>query len=322
MKRWFARGIENLVALALLGWAVAATGQDWPRRPVTFVVVNAPGAITDILARLIGQKLGEAIGQVVVVENRPGAGGNIAAQRVHRASPDGYTILLTSAAYAVNPSLYGNAGYDPKKDFIPVILAASVPNVVCVHPSVPARNLRELIAFARNQQLAYASPGVGTTPHLSMERIKSAARVEITHVPYQPAAAVTAALTGQTQVLSLSLSLTLPHLNSGKLRPIAVTSARRSPALPEVPTVNEQGFDGFDDLNWFGFFAPAGVAGEIVTRLNAEIYRVLDLPEVNDRLKQLGLDSRHDTPFEFRAFVDSELAKWAEAVRSSGAKAD
>jgi tripartite-type tricarboxylate transporter receptor subunit TctC len=306
----------------LLGWALGATGQDWPKRPVTFVVVNAPGAITDILARLIGQRLGEAIGQVVVVENRPGAGGNIAAQRVHRALPDGYTLLLTSAAYAVNPSLYANAGYDPIRDFVPVILAASVPNIVCVHPSVPASSLRELITLARSQRLAYASPGVGTTPHLSMERIKSAARVDITHVPYQPAAAVASALAGQTQVLSLSVSLTLPHLNSGKLRPIAVTSARRSPALPEVPTVNEQGLDGFDDLNWFGFFAPAGVPGEIVTRLNAEIYRILDLPDVNERLKQLGLDPRHDTPWEFATFVNAELTKWAEAVRSSGAKAD
>ncbi|HEY1287737.1 MAG TPA: tripartite tricarboxylate transporter substrate binding protein [Burkholderiales bacterium] len=322
MRRWFARGIGNLLAVALLGWALGATGQDWPKRPVTFVVVNAPGAITDILARLIGQKLAEAIGQVVVVENRPGAGGNIAAQRVHRASTDGYTLLLTSAAYAVNPSLYANAGYDPTRDFIPVILAASVANIVCVHPSVPASNLRELIALARKERLAYASPGVGTTPHLSMERIKSAAMVDITHVPYQPAAAVTAALTGQTQVLSLSVSLTLPHLNSGKLRPIAVTSAQRSPALPGVPTVNEQGLGGFDDLNWFGFFAPSGVPSEVVTRLNAEIYRVLDLPEVTEKLQHLGLDPRHDTPSEFSAFVNAELAKWAEAVGSSGAKAD
>jgi len=286
------------------------------------VVVNAPGAITDILARLVAQKAAAALGQVVLVDNRPGAGGNIAAQRVRSAAADGYTILLTSAAYAVNPSLYANAGYDPVKDFVPVVLAGSVPNVVCVHPSVPAKSLRELIELARTRPLAYASPGIGTTPHLSMERINSAAKITLTHVPYQPASAVTAVVAGQTEALSLSLSLTLPQLKAGKLRALAVTSARRAAVLPDVPTVNEQGLEGFDDLNWFGFFAPAGVRAEIVARLHGEIARALDAPEVRKKLYELGLDSSPNTPAEFAAFVRSEVAKWTLAVKDSGAKAE
>jgi tripartite-type tricarboxylate transporter receptor subunit TctC len=318
-----ARTRSRLLGFLLLACAAATPAQEWPKqRPITIVVVNAPGAITDLLARLVAQKAGAALGQVVLVDNRPGAGGNIAAQRVRSAAADGYTILLTSAAYAVNPSLYANAGYDPLRDFAPVVLAGSVPNVVCVHPSVPAKSLRELIELARTRPLAYASPGIGTTPHLSMERIKSAAKINLTHVPYQPAAALTAAVAGQTEALSLSLSLTLPQLKAGKLRALAVTSARRSAVLPDVPTVNEQGFEGFDDLNWFGFFAPAGVPAGIVARLHDEIARALDAREVREKLYELGLDSRPNTPGEFAAFVRTEVSKWARAVKDSGAKAE
>jgi len=194
--------------------------------------------------------------------------------------------------------------------------------VVCVHPSVPAKSLRELIELARTRPLAYASPGIGTTPHLSMERINSAAKITLTHVPYQPASAVTAVVAGQTEALSLSLSLTLSQLKAGKLRALAVTSARRAAVLPDVPTVNEQGLEGFDDLNWFGFFAPAGVRAEIVARLHGEIARALDAPEVRKKLYELGLDSSPNTPAEFAAFVRSEVAKWTLAVKDSGAKAE
>jgi len=187
---------------------------------------------------------------------------------------------------------------------------------------VPAKSLRELIELARTRPLAYASPGIGTTPHLSMERINSAAKITLTHVPYQPASAVTAVVAGQTEALSLSLSLTLPQLKAGKLRALAVTSARRAAVLPDVPTVNEQGLEGFDDLNWFGFFAPAGVRAEIVARLHGEIARALDAPEVRKKLYELGLDSSPNTPAEFAAFVRSEVAKWTLAVKDSGAKAE
>jgi tripartite-type tricarboxylate transporter receptor subunit TctC len=281
-----------------------------------------PASSTDIVARLVAAKLGESIGQSVVVDNKPGAGGNIAAQQVKRAPADGYTLFATSVAYAVNPSLYANAGYDPIKDFVPVALGASTPNIITVHPSVPANNLAELIELARKQPLAYASSGIGTTTHLSMERLKTAAKIDITHVPYQPAQAVGAAVAGQTQISSTSMPPAVPQIKAGKLRPIAVTSAQRSPALPDVPTMNEQGMKNFDDLTWIAFFAPAGTPPEVVTRLNAEINKALQSPEVKDKLVSLGFDVKPGTPAEFGAFVREEVAKWAQAVKDSGAKVD
>ena len=321
--RSIARVVMGYFGLVLLEWGATAAAQEWPKqRPVTFVVAFGAGAVTDTIARLIGQKLGESIGQTVVVDNRPGAGGNIGTQRVQRAAPDGYTVLMTSVAYTINPTLYANAGYDPLKDFIPVILAASVPNLISVHPSVPAKNLQELIRLARKHPLAYASPGIGTAPHLSMERIKSTAKIDVTHVPYQPAQAVTALLSGETPVLSIAVTLPLPHVKTGKIRPLAVTSARRSPVLSEVPTVDEQGIKGFDDLNWFGFFAPAGVSADIVNRLNAEINRILELPDIKEKYAQLGLEPRRNSLAEFASFIRVEIPKWAKAVKDSGAKVD
>jgi tripartite-type tricarboxylate transporter receptor subunit TctC len=289
---------------------------------VQFVVGFGPGSTTDIVARLVAQKLSEALGQPVVVENRAGAGGNIAAQLVKRAAPDGYTVLAISVAYAVNPSLYANAGYDPLKDFVPIILGPSTPNIITVHPSVPAHNLAELIALARREKLAYASSGIGTTTHLSMERIKIATGVDITHVPYQPAQAVMAAVSLQTPISSTSMPPAVPQVKAGKLRAIAVTSAARSSALPDVPTVNEQGFKDFDDLTWIGFFAPAGTPPEIVNRMNSEINRIVEQPEMKEKLAQNGLTSTRNSPAEFGTFLRAEIAKWAKAVKDSGAKAD
>ena len=308
--------------LVLLGTA-SALAQDWPKqKPIHIVVGFAPGSTTDLVARLVAPKLGEALGQSVVVENKGGAGGNVATQQVKRAAPDGYTLLVTSVAYAVNPSLYPNAGYDPFTDFIPVILGPSTPNIITVNPAVPAKNLQELIELARREKLSYASSGIGTTTHLSMERIKMAAKVDITHVPYQPAQAVGAAVAGHTQISSTSMPPAVSHVNGGRVRAIAVTSARRSPALPDVPTVNEQGFSGFDDLTWTAFFAPAGMPQDLVNRLNSEINRALAAPEVKDRLAQLGLEWRSNTSGEFAAFLRDEVQKWSRAVKESGAKAE
>jgi tripartite-type tricarboxylate transporter receptor subunit TctC len=316
-------GKMKVVGIVLLAWAISGAAQEWPKqRPVTFVVAFGPGAVTDTLARMVGQKVAEPLGTNVIVENRPGAGGNIGAQRVQKAAPDGYTVLMTSVAYAINPSLYGNPGYDPNRDFVPLHLTASVANAISVHPSVPARSLQELIKLARAKPLAYASPGIGTAPHLSMERIKAATKIDVTHVPYQPAQAVTATIGGEVPVMSISLTLTLPHARSGKLRTLAVTSAQRAPALPDVPTVAEQGFRDFDDLNWFGFFAPAGVPAAILERLNAEMNRALEAPDMKERYAQLGLEGRRNTLAEFAVFVKSEIPKWARAVKDSGAKAD
>lgn len=314
------RFVVFLLAAAL---AFHAAARDWPKqKPIHLVVGFAPSSTTDLVARLVAPKLSEALGQSVVVDNRPGAAGNVAAQQVKRAAPDGYTLFVTSVAYAVNPSLNANAGYDPHTDFVPVILGPNTPNIITVHPSIPATNLRELVELARTRQLSYASSGIGTTTHLSTERIKMASNVDITHVPYQPAQAVGAAIAGHTQISSTSMPPAVSPVKAGRVRAIAVTSAQRSPALPDVPTVNEQGFSGFDDLTWTAFFAPAGMPQDLVNRVNSEINRALLWPDVQERLATVGLEWKTNTAGEFAGFLRSEIEKWARAVRESGALAD
>lgn len=309
-------------ALALAA-PLAAAQAEWPRaKPVTIIVGFGPGSSTDIVARVVAQKLGETLGGSFVVENRPGAGGNIASNQVKRAAPDGYTLLAHSVAFAVNPSLYPNAGYDALKDFTPVALGPRTPNIITVHPSVPAKDLPELIELARRQPLNYASSGIGTTTHLSMERLKVGAKIEMTHVPYQPAQAVTAVVAGHTQVSSTSMPPAVPHIKAGRIRPIAVTSARRSPLLPDVPSVTEHGFNEFDDYTWFGFFFPPGTPAAIAERLNVEINRAMEAPDVAERFIQLGMDTARNTTAEFGAFLRAEVPKWAAVVKSSGAKAE
>ena len=315
--------MNPLVFLLAALTAFPALAQDWPKqKPIHIIVGFPPASTTDLVARLVAPKLQETLGQSVIVENKPGASGNLAAQQVKRAAPDGYTLFATSVAYAVNPSLYANAGYDPLTDFIPVILAPSTPNIITVNPSVPAKNLQELITLARKEKLSYASSGIGTTTHLSVERIKMAVGVDITHVPYAPAQAVGAAVAGHTQISSTSMPPAVPHVKAGRVRAIAVTSAQRSPALPDVPTVNEQGFSGFDDLTWIGFFAPAGMPQDLVNHLNAEISRALSSRDVQEKLAQLGLEWKTNTSGEFAAFLREEVQKWSRAVRESGARAD
>ena len=264
------------VAMVVLMAAASAGAQDWPKaKPITFTVAFAAGSSTDIVARTVGQKVAESLGQSVVIENKPGAGGTIGAQLVKRAAPDGYSVLAISVSYAVNPSLYANAGYDPLLDFMPVALGPSTPNIITVHPSVPVHSIKELVAHAKKEKLSYASSGIGTTTHLSMERMKIATGVDITHVPYQPAQAIGAVVAGHTQVSSTSMPPAVPQVRSGKLRALAVTSAQRSAALPDVPTMNESGFTDFDDLTWFAFFVPAGTPAAIVEPVS---YTHLTLP--------------------------------------------
>ena len=312
-----------VLALATCLLAKPAAAQDWPKaKPITFTVAFAAGSSTDIVARTVGQKVSESLGQSVVIENKPGAGGTIGAQMVKRAPADGYNILVISVSYAVNPSLYANAGYDPLLDFQPVALGPSTPNIFTVHPSVPVGNVKELIAYAKKEKLSYASSGIGTTTHLSMERMKTASGVDITHVPYQPAAAIGAVVAGHTQVSSTSMPPAVAQIKSGKLRALAVTSAQRSPALLDVPTMNESGFSDFDDLTWFAFFAPAGTPPAVVARLNAEINKAMELPDVAAKFAEQGLSSRRNTVAEFTAYLKAEIPKWAKAVKDSGATAN
>jgi len=315
--------MKRVLVLALaFGCVSNAYPQDWPRqKPIHFVVASAPGSTTDIVARLAAPKVSGAIGQAVVVENRPGAGGNVGAQKVKRSAPDGYSVLVTSVAFVVNVALYANPGYD-LDDFAPVILGPSTPNLIAVNPSVPAKSLQELVMLARSHDLSYASPGVGTAAHLLMERLKTVAKVDITHVPYQPAQAVGATVAGHTQISSTPLPPATTHARAGRVRPIAVTSAQRSPVLPDVPTVNEQGFAGFDDRTWTGFFAPVATAQDIVNRLNSDLNAAFLLPDVQQRLARHRLEWRSNTAGEFAAFLRTEAPKWAHAVRDAGAKAD
>jgi tripartite-type tricarboxylate transporter receptor subunit TctC len=313
-----------LACLAMGGLQLSAMAQnEWPKvKPVTLVVAFAPGASTDIVARSLTQKLSEITGGNFIVDNKGGAGGNIASSLVKRAAPDGYTLLVHSVAFAVNPSLYADAGYDALKDFVPVALGPKTPNIFTVNPSVAAKTLPELVEAAKKTPLNYASSGIGTTTHLSMERLKTAAKIDIVHVPYQPAAAINAVVAGHTQIASTSMPPAVPMIKAGKLKALAVTSATRSPLLPDVPSITEFGYKEFDDYTWFGFFVPSGTPPEVVSKLNAAINRAMASTEVVDRFAQLGMASSPNSGAEFGTFLKAEVPKWAAVVKSSGAKAD
>ena len=311
----------GLLGLSMLWPAAAQT--DWPKaKPVTLLVAFAAGSSTDIVARTLTQKLSEITGGNFVVENKGGAGGNIATTQVKRAAPDGYTILVHSVSFSVNPSLYADAGYDALKDFVPVALGPKTPNIFTVNPGVPIKTLPELVEAAKKTPLSYASSGIGTTTHLSMERLKAATKVDIVHVPYQPAAAINAVVAGHTPVASTSMPPAVPMIKAGRLKALAVTSASRSPLLPDVPSITEFGYKEFDDYTWFGFMAPLGTPHAIVEKLNAAINKAMESPEVIDKFAQLGLTSNRNTELEFANFLKTEVPKWAAVVKSSGAKAD
>ena len=308
----------------LCGLSLQASAQnEWPKsKPVTLVVAFAPGSSTDIVARSLTQKLNELTGGNFIVDNKGGAGGNIASTQVKRAPADGYTILVHSVAFAVNPSLYADAGYDALKDFVPVALGPKTPNIFTVNPSVTAKTLPELVELAKKSPFNYASSGIGTTTHLSMERLKMAAKIDIVHVPYQPAAAINAVVAGHTQIASTSMPPAVPMIKAGKLKALAVTSATRSPLLPEVPSITEYGFKEFDDYTWFGFFAPVGTPPDVINKLNVALNRAMASTEVVERFAQLGMAAAPNSVTEFGAFLKAEVPKWAAVVKSSGAKAD
>jgi tripartite-type tricarboxylate transporter receptor subunit TctC len=310
--------------LVLIAVAAHAAESAYPNRPVRLLVPQPPGGSTDTMARMVGQKLTELWGQPVVVDNRAGASGNIGTALVARSTADGYTILVNSSVFAVNPSLYKNAGYDPVKDFAPIIVAGISPNIVFVHPSVAVNSLQALIALAKQKPLSYASAGIGTTPHLTGELLfKTLARVDITHVPYSGGGpAVIAVVGAQTPVGITAIPTVLPMIKNGRLHAIAVTSQQRAPALPEVLTVAEQGFPGYSDYTWIAFLAPATTPREIVAKVNADIARVLQTPDARERLAGIGFDPMANSPRVFSDYLKSEVVKWAKVVRDSGARAD
>jgi len=304
--------------------AGASGAQDWPQKPIHFVVAFAPGGPTDIIARLVGHKLTETFGQQVVVENRGGAGGNIATVAVAKSAPDGYTALVTTSAFAVNVSLFSNPGYNPERDFIPVIAPATQPNMIVVHASVPAATLGEFINQSRDKKLAFASPGAGTTPHLTGEYVlRVLAKLDIAAVHFRGAGpAVAALVAGEPPVGSMAISGPLSQVKAGKLRVLAVSSAKRIAVLPDVPTLAEAGFPGVEDYTWVGIFLPAGTPAGIVQKLNEAINRAIESPDVRERLEAQAFDPLGGPQARFAEYVKAEIAKWGRVVREANIKVE
>jgi tripartite-type tricarboxylate transporter receptor subunit TctC len=313
------------LAGTLLSGVGNAQAQAWPARPVKVVVAFTAGGTTDILARAVGQQLQERLKQPFVVENKPGAGGNTGTELVVRAPADGYTLIVNSVGpIAVNPSLYPKLAYNPLTDLVPVVQIAEVPNVLVVHPSLPAKTLDEFIAHAKSNpgKLNYGSTGIGTSSHLSGYILGKRAGIETVHVPYKGADALRDLLAGRVQFMFATIPSVKQHIDAGALRAVAVSSAKRSRSLPEVPTVAERGFPGFEAGSWFGFFAPKGTPPEVVATLNKAVNAIVEASSFQGQMIEEGADPAGGTPQDFAAFVQREFEKWRVVVRESGATAE
>jgi tripartite-type tricarboxylate transporter receptor subunit TctC len=310
-----------LILLSFAGSAVLAQSVTYPAKPIRIVVAYTPAGATDILARTVGQKLSDAWGQPVIIDNRPGANGNIGTEYAARATADGYTLLMvTAGTHGINPGLYRKLGFDAVKDFAPVSLVAMVPNIFVVNNAVPAKDLKEFIAYAKNNQgkLNYGSPGNGSTAHLSMELFKTMTGLQMQHIPYKGSAGVLADLIGGQIVLTMdNMPPYVPQVKAGKIRALAVSTTHRSPAVPDVPTVAEAGVPGYDSGAWFGLVAPANTPKDIVNKLSRETARILKLPEVSARLADLGAEAVGGTPEQFGAHIKAEIAKWAKVIKDA-----
>ncbi|CAN5187297.1 tripartite tricarboxylate transporter substrate binding protein [soil metagenome] len=326
--------LHALVRRPLLAFATAAlcctalplqAQTPYPNRPVKLVVGYAAGGATDVLARLLAAKFTEDIGQTFIVDNRAGANSNVGAEVVTHSPPDGYTLYLFTIANTINPSLYDKLGYDAQKDFEPIGLMATIPNILVVNPKLPIKTVADYVKFAKDQPngVTFASSGSGSSIHLSGEMFKLVSKSNMLHVPYRGSApAVADLLGGQVESMFDNAPSSLPHVQAGRLRAIAITSAKRSPLLPDVPTVAESGYPDFDVQSWFGLAAPAGTPKAVIDRLNAELNKALNTPEFKQRLADLGATATPGTPDDFRGFVAKETRKWAVVVKASGAKAE
>ena len=313
------------LAVCWLALAGAVSAQTYPNKSLRLVVPFPPGAGTDMLARTIAAKLSDSMGQPVVVDNKPGAGATIGTDLVAKAAPDGYTLLLSTTSHAINPSVYTKLPYDTLKDFVTVTQVATVPTVLVVHPSVAANNIKELVAYAKANpgKLNMGSASSGTVFHLAGEYLKSQAGIDMVHVPFKGGGpAMTALLGGQVNVLFETTLTVQPQVKAGKLRALAVGSAKRASSMPDVPTVAELGFPGFSAENWYGVYAPAGTPRDVVMKLNAEIIKALNLPDVKERFASQGAELIGNTPEQHAAFLKTEMDKWEKIARLSNAKAD
>lgn len=315
--------------LVLLGFAlvpVLALAQAYPSKPVRLIVPFAPGGATDVIARLAGQKLSEALGQQFVIDNRPGANGNIGTEIAVKSPADGYTLVMSyDGTMAINPSVYRNMPFDPLKDLVPVASVAQLPLLLVVHPAVAAKNVAEFVALAKASpgKINYSSAGYGSAGHLAAELFRGRAGIDIVHVNYKGGGqAVQDLLGGQIQALMTGLTTAEGHLKSGKLRALAFTSAKRMPGAPEVPTFSESGYAGLVVLSWYGILAPAGTPAEIVRRLNAEINKILQAPDVRDRLAALGTEPTGGTPEQFAETIKADIVRWAKVVADAGIRID
>ena len=314
------------VVCALLATAATASvfaQAGYPVKPVRLIVPSSPGGGTDIVARIISPDLSKRLGQQVVVENRAGAGTMIGIEAAARSAPDGYTLLMGLSTLAINSALYKKVPYDPVRDFAPITQAVSSASIIVVHPSVPVKSVKELISFARARagQLNYASAGVGTYPHMTMALFLSMAQLKMEHIPYKGTGpAMIDMIAGQVSTMAATILTGMPHIRSGRLRPLGITSVARSPIVPEIPTVAEAGLPGFESVQWYGMLAPARTPKEIVTRLHAEMTRILQQPDIKERFAGDGADPVGNTPEEFARYIQSELIKWAKVAREAGIK--
>lgn len=312
-------------ALAMLLCVTAAQAQNYPTRPLRFIVPFPPGGGADSLARIVGAVAGESLGQTIVIDNRTGAGGNIAAEAGAKAAPDGYTLLQSNISHAISASLYRKLDYDIVRDFVHVTLLASIPFALAVHPSLNVSNIRELVALAKAKpgQFVYASSGNGGPSHLAMEMFKTLNGIDIRHVPYKGAAPIaTDLVAGQVQMAFFTTAGLLPLIANGRVKPLAIASARRSPLIPDLPTFTEQGMPGFEATTWFGVSVPRGTSQAIVKRLYSAFTQALKVPEVRERLIKQGFDVIGSSPEEFDAYLRAELQRWSKVVKESRASVD
>lgn len=317
-------------ALVALVGAFVASGnslaQTYPSKPIRIIVPWTAGGTADTLARIVGQNLGTSLGQQAIVDNRPGASGQIGSEFVVKSAPDGHTLVLaTTAPNSTAPSLYSKLAYDPQKDFSAISLVALTFYVASVNPTLPVRNIQELVALAKARpgQLNFSSPGNGTPNHLSGEMLKTMAGIQMQHIPFKGSAqAIADVIGGQIPLNFENIAVVLPHIKAGKVRALGVTSTERNRFLPEVPTIAESGYPGFEAVGWFGLMGPAGVPREVLNRLNAETVRLLNLPEVNSRILNLGAEVKPTTIAEFEAFNRAQIAKWSKVIKDSGARID
>ena len=319
----FPRLFSTLLVAIL--WVGPAHAQNYPSKPIRMVVPSAAGGILDTVARTVAGKLSEPLGQQVIIDNRPGAGSTIGSDIVAKSAPDGYTIAMIATSHAINPSVYSKLPYDTLKDFAPITHGVNLTNALVVHPSLPVNNVKELIALAKSQpgKLTFGSAGNGQSNHLSGELLKIMAGIDMTHVPYKGSApALTDVLAGNISMMFVDILSALPHVKAGKLRLLAVTGFKRSAAVPEYPTVDESGVQGFNGNSWLGLVGRAGTPKEIIAKLSAETTKILQSPEVRERFLAQGVETVGGTPEQYQAFIEAEIPRWARAAKASGAKVD